>query len=67
MTTTHEYVPRPGIVTAKDLSGSKNPTTALEIPLTWLNVPIPKSPTHAPKNAKILASHFQFFHIPFSI
>ncbi len=23
MTTTHEYVPRPGIVTAKDLSGSK--------------------------------------------
>ena len=34
MTTTHEYVPRPGIVTARDLSGSKNPTTALEIPLT---------------------------------
>ena len=34
---------------------------------TWLNVPIPKRPTHTPKNAKIFASHFHFVPIPFSM
>ena len=38
------------------LSGSKKFCTALEIPLTWLNVPIPKSPTQTPKKAKILVA-----------
>ena len=41
--------------------------TALVIPFTCVKVPIPKRPTPTPKNAKIFASHFQFFPIPFSM
>ena len=68
MTTDHEYSPRNGrILTQCALSGSKNPLTALDIPLTWLNVPIPNKPTQTPKNANIFASHFQLAPIPCSI
>ena len=51
-----------------DDSGSKKFFTADEILFTCVKVPIPKRPTPAPKNAKILASHLQFFaHSVFNI
>ena len=48
-------------------SGSKKLFTALVIPFTCVNVPIPNNPTPAPKNANIFASHFHFAPIPFSM
>ena len=68
MTTDHEYSPRNGkTFTVCWFLGSKKLFTALDIPFTWLNVPIPKSPTHTPKNANIFASHFHFAPIPCSM
>ena len=66
ITVLQEYV-RPNSDTAFAVSGSKKFVTADAILLTWVNVPMPKRPTHAPKNAKIFASHLQFFPIPFSM
>ena len=67
ITTVHEYVPIPGIVTACAVSGSKKFFTAEAIPFTCENVPIPKRPTHTPKKANRHASHFHFFPIPLSM
>ena len=68
MTTDQEYSPRNGrIFTVKASFGSKKPCTALEIPLTWLKVPMPKRPTQTPKKAKIFASHLKFLPMPSSI
>ena len=67
ITTDHEYSPIKGMFTQCTFSGSNKPFTALEIPFTWLNVPIPKSPTHTPKKANILASHFHLCPIPCSM
>ena len=65
-TVAQEYVfPKSATVCA--LSGSKKLVTADEIPFTCVKVPIPKSPTPAPKNAKIFASHLHCFPIPFSM
>ena len=57
----------PNIITVFELLGSKKDCTAVAIPLTCVNVPIPTNPTHAPKKANILANHFHFTPIPFSI
>ena len=59
--------PIPGIVIGVELSLLKKSLIARLIPLTCVNVPIPNSPTHAPKNAKTLASHFHLGPIPFSM
>ena len=66
MTTVQEYV-LPNKETLHALLGSKKLFTALEIPFTCVNVPMPKRPTPTPKNANTFASHFQFLPIPFSM
>ena len=67
ITIVHEYSMPNNLKATCFVSGSKKFLTALEIPFTWVNVPILKRPTHTPKKANIFASHFQFLPIPFSI
>ena len=66
ITTLHEYS-LPNNCTICVLSASKNPFTALVIPLICVNVPIPNRPTHIPITANTFASHFHFLPIPFSM
>ena len=65
--TTATLVSLPKILITFTLSELKKLPTALVIPFTCVNVPIPIRPTHTPKNANILPSHFHFLPIPFSI